>query len=229
MSGVNTLTSDSVGGSCVKRAGIPEGVPIKRFYFPQSTQADVEPIDNAVWQFPVGGWSHRHLTISKTNTANAAGLARTINFPGQYYGDRRYTSDALSGQTISGAVKMQLMAVQGIGPAVYGAYEIYVVNNAGDTVRGGLLVQGNRATSLALLYTNHIWVPAGTALSALSVQAGDRLVVSIGYIISGDGLGNTGAAIYGDPIAGVDFSEDDADVDNSKVPWIEFSNSIYMQ
>lgn len=204
----------------------PPGTPVNRFYMPWDTVADVTPADGVgVWD--ASPWFNRQLTVTKTDTAIFGGNAVVCTNTLTYYGSRRYVSDELSAQTISGNVKMQLMSVGGAVQSVNGAYEIYVVDSTGVTVRGTLLAQGYRAALLETTYHNHIWIPAATPLTPLVVQTGDRLVLAIGFY-STVAPNQVSCGMWGDPIAGVDLDEDDIDTDTSKVSWIEFSSAIYV-
>lgn len=205
-----------------------------RFYFPDTTAAEVTPVDNGAW-IDTNEAVDRKLEREKTDTALAEGTEidwQTVTTGTERALDRRYVSEPImAAQTISGYAKMQLLAHRGASdrnerPCI----EIYVVTEDGSTVRGTLLAIGKRGSATDLntsTYRNASWAIQGPAnLTPVAIQEGDRLVVAIGYEpIAALGLTCIGRAKYGDPVALADLAENQVDTADA-VGWIEFSGDI---
>lgn len=147
--------------------------------------------------------------------------------------DRIFISDPLSAQTISGTVVSWTASLSSSNnPALstaWGEYEIYVVSGDGVTVRGTLLaLAGSSSGEIAgTVYISYQFIPSGTALSSLAVQAGDRLVIKMGFHIQNtDGTGTGGGAWGSDAIGNPDTPTDGSTVNDDTWPWIEFSGAI---
>lgn len=147
----------------------------------------------------------------------------------------QYVSDPLAAQTISGTVKGILAARESnTGANARAQMRIRVVTNDGSTDRGVLLdfdtsALTNELTTSASPFPNvkypRGYTGDGGALSSVTAQAGDRLVIEIGVRAH-----NTSGSAFtfnwqiGDDVDLADCAEDE--VGTTGAAWIEFSADL---
>jgi hypothetical protein len=144
----------------------------------------------------------------------------------------QYVSDALIEQTIAGTVKGQMRVVESATGANENAQcVIRIVSGDGTVVRGTLLASDTSALSneySATSLTNRKfpkgWAGAGTSLSSVAVQDGDRLVIELGTRFGAVIGSYTAQARHGDT-GGTDMAEDESQTTDN-VPWMEFSQTL---
>lgn len=203
-----------------------------RLYFPANTAAEVTPVANGAWGYTTEALNRKLVPTTKSNTALADGSQIGAWTSGQTALDRRYVSPPLDGaQTLSGTVACVLMAREfNNGDNTTSRMEIYVVNQAGDTVRGTALAIGQYGPATEMLNNATLRnkrYADGDTLSSVSCSDGDRVVVCIGYT---DAAGSTpeGQCKYGDPTAGTDLAENETNT-TANPGWIEFSATLTFQ
>lgn len=144
--------------------------------------------------------------------------------------DALFVSPPLAAQTISGTVAMQmlvreLVSTDNVDRVIVG---IRVISEDGSTTRGTLLTPANYGTTSEFLdtgYRNKTAITAGTALTPVTAQLGDKLVIEVGYSNSTAGTTPQASSSIGDdstlPDLGINETE------TSGVSWIEFSQPLY--
>lgn len=148
---------------------------------------------------------------------------------------RQYVSDPLNAGSISGTVKGIVQAYESASNRDMRAQLlIRVVSNDGATVRGTLLALNTGAVasefSDSVLTSRKFplgWTGAGATLSAVTAQAGDRIVVEIGYRMHlgfASSFFAYGQLRFGD--TGSDLAEDETSTSTTLRPWIEFSQTL---
>jgi hypothetical protein len=198
-----------------------------RLYFPFASVSDLIPTMQPGWD--------------RIDQATTLALARskmagdfitpgtTIEWsPGEKALDRRYVSEELDTQLISGRVVIQVMK-QEVGStfdatAVVG---IYVCKSDGS-IRGELLVAKEWSSSHNYPIDSYNWdnhKDVDKTLNSVFVKRGDRLVVCLGHT-DRNGLGASARALWGNPEGVDDLPYDAAEV-SYLVPWIEFNRPIY--
>lgn len=105
--------------------------------------------------------------------------------------------------------------------------EAYVVSQDGATVRGSLLTIGQYGVNANFNTANRnkSRASSGTAISSVSAQDGDRIVVRYGYSDSA-GITPSATTNYGDILSGSvpDLPEDE--IATNGVAWVEFSATL---
>ena len=142
---------------------------------------------------------------------------------------RQFVSEPLQAQTISGTVKGQIRARESDPAAqMCAALVIRVVSNDGLTERGVLLAYFPAALSSGFdpaTSTNRKFPPS-TALTSVTCQDGDRIVVEIGHrAFNTVTTSYTGYVWFNNTIGTADLPEDEITTDNL-CPWIEFSQAL---
>ncbi len=140
----------------------------------------------------------------------------------------QFVSDPLAAQTISGTVKGQIRCQESNAAADFCAgIVIRVCSYDGSTFRGTLLeyLPGSLTSEYDAAGLINRYYPPSTALGALDIQAGDRLVIdvltkSFNSVITS----YTANHRFGDSAA-LDLPEDETDT-NDYNPWIEFSTDL---
>lgn len=145
---------------------------------------------------------------------------------------RQYVSDPIGAQTITGTVKGQVICMETANSNnLMAQLLIKVVSNDGGTVRGTALAHNTAALSneFALTLTNRKyprgWSGAGTTLTDVTAQDGDRIVIEVGKRQESTNSSSTLNVQLGDD-GGTDLPEDETDTTTTKNPWIEFSMTI---
>ena len=132
---------------------------------------------------------------------------------------RQYVSGQYGAQTTSGTIKGQIQ-IFADDTSAYTVISAYVVSADGTTVRGSLLAETVSANAAPATGTRtNRYTPASTAISAVEMQNGDRIVVEVGFRLNGTTI-QAGLQI-GDP-SGTDLPENETGTSVNN-PWVEFS------
>lgn len=143
----------------------------------------------------------------------------------------QFVSAPLSGnQTISGAIKGQIMANESNAAADLRMQAVIWVRKTDGTSRGTLIASnaGALSSEWATSGTNRK-IPLGGSTVPTSVAAldTDRIVVELGFRKHESATtSRTGTFQFGNPSGGTDFPEDETDTTGTKVPWIEFADNL---
>lgn len=202
----------------------------RRFYLPSSGAAPVSPNFGLIgfWNNTTGA-DRIKLSRHRSGTSMADKTASESTDVTQYYTlARQYVSDTLIAQTIAGNVKGQIRCAEDNSDADF-SYNIKVgvVSNDGTTLRGTLLNSNSAVmtTEFATSLTNRNFPPS-TALSSVTAQDGDRLVIEVGFSSFNTILAQRTATFRLGDNGSTDLAEDETSTTDN-VPWIEFSQTIY--
>ena len=209
-----------------RRGGASEGdapepsVEVSRFYFCITNEPDITPAYDAGWN-DTGSAVRRNLVSAKIVESQVFGGPSAVNGNGLCV---QFVSAALVSQAIAGTVKCYARAFDfDEAGDITSRLSIKVVSSDGASVRGTLLALGDHSTgSLFNFPARNKAFADGDALSGVSAQSGDRLVVEMG------GNCTQGLAVRierGAPEGTDDLPEDETTTDQL-VGWIEFSNPI---
>jgi len=196
-----------------------------RLYGVPSTAAPVSP--------GFGAWTttaaavRRSLSTTKSGTAETVAGFSITSGSGNNALAFQLVSDSLNGaQTITGTVTIVTRGRELAGNDNVGARvrTIKVYSSDGATLRGTLLALGNHSVTTEL-GTTLAGYPAANAdaLSSVSAQDGDRIVVELGY-----GMTTTGTTPQADmSIGGTGTDHANAEGDTTgTIPWVEFSQNL---
>jgi hypothetical protein len=207
------------------------------------TNADAAGVTPSSW---LGGWNDTTSTTTSTLQGHTAASASTASqagtgVSGQFRALSRFVSPPLKAQTIDGTVSGVFRASQGAATDDYTlAVGIKVIQSDG-TDRGTLLAvvaSDDPAThefaltgsGVSRRLFRDVAESSSISLSSVSVSAGDRIVVEVGFRQGSTSTNNASLALYansrGDGIADLPFSDGDA---TNGVPWVEFSADIKFQ
>lgn len=209
-----------------------------RFYFPNSGAADVSPTFGSGWNGTSGADRIKCVT-TRIGSAMANKTFTTLaGTTGTFILSRQYVSAPLDGGTLSGTIKGQVRAASGAADSTL-AVSVFVVSNDGSTVRGVAVAPA--ASELTTQPPEFVGSTTGTnrrmrdasdnfliALTSVTVQAGDRLVIEIG-VREVDGGGINGVLVYGDDNASDLPEAEDNTTTTALNPWIEFSSCPPLQ
>lgn len=209
--------------------------PPTRIYMPSTGTAPISPAFDSAWNDTSSA-----VTRSAATTRGSSAFAEVTdtetsssNLWDVCLG--RYVSEPLAAQTISGNV-MGIIRARESNTAANARSQmvIRVVSGDGATVRGTLLAQNNTTTNInewvattTVTAARNARFPVGSgpvALTPVTVQQGDRLVIEVG----GRAV-NTSTTSY---TLGMRFGENAADLADNETgttegaPWIEFDNAI---
>jgi hypothetical protein len=204
-----------------------------RFYLPSSGAAAVSPAVDAYWSF-TSGFDRLAMSATPANTANGSkGTTETVSgnvhaLVRQYVGPNDLAAGA-----IEGSFQTSIRAEESNNDAqMFLDLVIKVVSSDGSTVRGVLYAgQGTYTSSSSSSSPQDEFDPTPTrrsrilsgALSAVTAQANDRIVVEFGYSDSNlNATGRTGTLHFGDSNADTDLSYAVDTGDDSNRPWLEF-------
>lgn len=211
-----------------------------RFYLPWTTgpTAEAAPAYGSGWGVVPTGAGRGKTSTTKANTAltteTAANFAETSTSVVNVL-HRQYVSDPLAAQTISGTFSAVVRALESATAANANLQVILRVVSFDGTVERGVLYAGHTAANTATVNVlgqefpttlGTRIIPSGTALSSVSAQANDRLVLELGARHD-----NTSATSYnttfnlGDPTATADFSLVSGTT-TAGDPWIELSGNL---
>lgn len=202
-----------------------------RFYFPAegSGAPNISPTFDVGWE-QTGSATRlkllRKLTLSTTSTL-ADDTTRTVPIT--------TTQDVLCNQFISDTIPSQLIdtsctlssVIRVLASATTEnctlAYVVKVVSNDGTIVRGTLLSNFNAGA--AFVATAATRILAATAVTAVTAQPGDRLLVELGAHAAAPSTSGTYTMRQGTSAA-TDFALTSA-LTTDLNPWIEFSTDLY--
>ena len=193
-----------------------------RFYLPSSGAAVVNPAFDASWDASADSDRLRTVT-AKANTSLQSRALKSGTGDTLF---RQYVSDPLNAGSVSGTVKGQIQAVEATNGTFKTQIVIRVVNRAGTTVRGTLLASGSGyGTDWVSTLTNRIMPGSATALSAVTAQQGDRIVIEVGTrAVSASGRVPV-TMRFGDPTATSDLAENETQT-TAGDPWVELSQAL---
>lgn len=198
-----------------------------RLYLPSSGAAEISPAPYAGWDIAA---DIPALACGPTPTGTPElRVERMKTLPGTVTCLlAQHVSPPLGAQVVGGAVKAQVRAMQFFAASTGGrpCLRIRLVSGDGAAERGVLLDQVAAAPLTVDVYTNTPFA-AGEPLTPVAAEAGDRLVVELGYQSDrpnadrhcGLALGDGGEA---------DLPEDSAATDPLN-PWVEFSQALIFQ
>lgn len=193
-----------------------------RFYLIE-TAATVAPAFSATWSANSGA---RRILLLSPLGSNDSFSAAELGIAESNVAIRQYISSPLLSQTISGSIKGQILAQEGNSLDDCCAQLRLRVVKSDLTDRGVLLdVDGSGLThEFATTLTNRQFPRGGSvALSSLAVQAGDRLVLEIGFKQSSTTTNLVNIQVTGNAGADLPENETATSPDNS---WIELSQTL---
>jgi hypothetical protein len=200
-----------------------------RLYLPSAGAAAVSPAYQAAWENTSQAGTRLKCVTAKTVSAMASITLNEVSASANYdMLSRQYVSNPIAAQTISGTVYGQIRTSEAnIAADADVAIIIYVVNNAGNTVRGTLLSYFPNAITneFALTTLTNRKFPTSQALASVTAQDGDRIVIEVGTRVF-----NTITTAYNILHSYGDNSATDLAIDNSTTtancPFIEFSQYL---
>ena len=142
---------------------------------------------------------------------------------------RRFVSDYLAAQTLSGNVSGQFQCLEDhANNNQFLTLKISVISNDGATTRATLLSIARAASELDTVLTNRSF--SSTALSSYTCVAGDRLLVEVGIGGSPGGgpgtQGHNGSIRWGCSATSGDLPVDETTTVTTYRPWVEFSSTF---
>jgi hypothetical protein len=204
-----------------------------RFY-PTNTASPISPALDASWE---NSSTLQRRTVSPdpadydfgtTNLSSASGVANEDTALYQFiYGP-------LAAQTISGTLKGQFFAREASGASdARGQMVARVLSSDGSTVRGTLYGSDTGALSSEFVVTTNgseatnRKIPRGgaAAVSSVAAQAGDYLVVEVGFRNHGTNASVARVSLGADP-ATADAPEDETSLVGGYRSWFEFSHNV---
>jgi hypothetical protein len=202
----------------------------RRFYLPSAGSAALTPTANAAWSHVNA--VYRPMSVTKGGTASAdhayspdgsdhlvAGDAVNVTF---------VSTEVLAAQTITAqTVKLAIQAREThAGNNLALAWEVYVVAPNGS-VRGAIVSKRTAGAELPTAITGRFASVQGASVVA---QAGDRLVLRVGYsgtpVGAGGVQGHNGTVRLMDVSAQGDLPESDGSTSAILNPWLEFANDL---
>ena len=197
-----------------------------RFYLPSTGTAAISPTPDAGWA-ATGGYDGIRCVTQRTNSTMTDKQTNNTNTQGNNL-NRQYVSDPIAAQNITGTVKGQLRGDESAtNQDMVSAIGIRVVSNDGSTVRGTLLsitypvLAGNE---YGPTHENR-YTPTSTAVSSVTAQNGDRIVIEIGCYryAAGNPPGRCTQSFGDDSTTDLPEDQTTTTADN---PWVEFSADI---
>lgn len=201
-----------------------------RYYTAGSTAAAVSPAFDAEWENTASAL-RRAISVTEFNES----IATSTALDGLSTADRdvlnlQFVSDAIAAGPITGTLKGQIQAMESSpNPDMRIQMIVRVVSNDGSTFRGTLYGPDTAALSSEFnTARRNVQAPRGgaVALSAVTAQANDRIVIEIGYRKHG-GYSGTGTLYYGGLAAYTALPEDETTTTTTTKPWFEFSADLY--
>ena len=144
---------------------------------------------------------------------------------------RQYVSGPLSAQTISGSVKAQFQALEAhANNNLNLTLKIWVCTNDGTGQRGSnLLDRTSKGTEPTTALRNTAFSTQALT-NSVAVQAGDRLVVEVGFngtpTATSGTQGHNASLRFGETASGGDLPENETEAGTTFRPWIEFTSDI---
>lgn len=201
-----------------------------RIYFPSSGAPAVSPAYAAGWG-ATGSAARRPASRTRSGTAMANASAAETSAAAIDVLVRQYVlGDALAAQTITGTIKGVFLALESASNADMRAQIVVkVVSSDGSTLRGTLIDfdAGALSSEFEAVSAGSRFFPRGGAVSvaAVTAQAGDLLVVEIGYRAHNiTTASKSGTLTFGDDNAN-DLAETEA-ILPARNPWLELSQTL---
>jgi PAS domain-containing protein len=201
-----------------------------RFYYPSSWTAVGSTAYTAIWSQQTGVL-RRQLWRGKFNATYACHSISELTTTASAYNyiARQYISEPISGsQFINGYVRGVMPArSSSASQAAKAALRVFIVDSA-MAVRGTLYTSANSGVGNAFnTALRNIYMPSSSAVTSLTTQNGDRLVVEMGFYPANV----TSTAYYtqlwfGTPSSDCNYNETDT---ASYAPWIELNSNIMFQ
>ncbi len=209
-----------------------------RFYLPSTGAAAVSPAFPAGFEHTSEADRLKMVTTKIVSAMASKAVTKQSAVSNEDVAVRMYVSDPLSGaQTITGTAKGQILALESNAAAnAVPQQALLVVTNDGSTVRGTLIDLhtgtgvGNEfsATTLTNRKYPRGWAGAGAALSSVSAQDGDRIVLVVATRLQeNSNVLRTMTFRFGDAI-GSDLPEDEVATAEAD-PWFELSQTLTFQ
>lgn len=200
-----------------------------RFYFPATGTPSVSPSFNAGWEQT--GEADRITLVPKTQMTTVASAStgnRTVPITTtQDILARQYVSGPIPTQYFTGTVSLVVSPTESAATAnVTLAVVIYVVSQDGGTVRGTLFSTFNTDTEFATSALTSTRIVNAQAVTALTTQPGDRIVVELGGHAAGPTAATTYLFLFNSNSA-TDLALTSAANGGTNNTWIEFSQDIY--
>lgn len=193
-----------------------------------TTAAPISPTPDAGWQSTTGFVSRSLSLTQAAATETRSAVAVTSGANNETLGFQ-LVSDPVEAGAIAGTVTIMTRGRELAGTDNVGARSrgLRVVSGDGTTVRGTLLAQGFHSVTTEL-GTTLAGYPAANAqaLTSVTAQAGDRIVVELGYGLIGTGTTPQYDMVIGG--SGTDHANAEADTTGT-VPWVEFSQTLVFQ
>jgi len=197
-----------------------------RFYLPSSGTPEISPTPSTSWDRTTD-MDRVRCTINKFYTVSASKTSTTNATLGTYdnFVTRQYISNPIGAQTISGYVSGEIRVSESSGNAnAERAVIIRVFSKNGATSRGTLLSTLNGGSEYNTSLRN-LYFPARIALTTVTSESGDRIVIEIGTYARGYFYSSyTITHSFGDDNAS-DLPVNQTET-NAYNPWIEFSQDI---
>lgn len=205
-----------------------------RLYF-TNAQATLTVTSDVSWEGTINPFIRRVLSPERIGTEFAshtfAKTTTSTTFDGLV---AQFITPPLAAQTVSGNVKGIIRALESAtGNDMRAQMLIRVIGWDGVTFRGTLLAHDASAltSEFAATLTNRKfplnWTAPGAALTPVACQAGDRIVVEVGYRSHVATLSITGTLEFGDQSV-TDLAEDEVGTTQNN-PWVEFSNDLVFE
>lgn len=213
-----------------------------RFYLPDGgTVPSVSPAVGSAWGVTPAGFTRGVTATTKAQNTTLASETST-NFGETSTSvvnviHRQYVAAvALTAQTISGTFSAVIRGGEDASTNDESLQVVLRVVSSDGLTERGVLYAGHTVTLNATAGAlGQEWatasqtrlIPAGTALSSLTVQTGDLLVIEVGHRHHNTSATSaTGWLTLGDPSATADFALT-AGLTTSLCPWVEFSADLY--
>lgn len=193
-----------------------------RFYLPSTGAAAVSPAFDAAWE-ETGNADRLKMATTKIASAMTDKSITTLITAGDAL-CRQYVSDGLAAQTINSYVKLYARTSETLGTVdALSRIVLKVVSSDGSTVRGTLLSFGDFSTGTEwnTSLRNKTFADGDTPSSVVA-QAGDRLVLEIGF--NHAAVISSAAINFGDN-SSTDLLENETST-SADNPWLEIGQTL---
>lgn len=203
---------------------------VTRFYLPVNGTPAISPAFSASWEETAS--ATRLMTYPYRSSTTIATTAVThVNAAVNDVLAFQYVSEPIEAATISGTIKGIIRVLESAAANDCRAQLVVkVMSNDGTVERGVLLAEnaGALASEYATSLTNRkfplAWAGAGTAISSVDAQAGDRIVFEIGTRFHAATAAISSSYSIGDSAA-TDCAENET-ATTANNPWIELSQDL---
>ena len=195
-----------------------------RLYLPSTGSAPASPAYDTNWEVNTSGARLPMYTTKQSTTMTSASISGDADKTDKDYLVRQYVSDTLGSQTIAAqTVKFQIRALE--TNAANNLFTSISIRSWNGSTFQTLLTLSRDDTEVPITTLTNRQYSATT--SAVTVAAGDRLVIEVG--LSGDPAQSgsdyhNGSLRIGD-VAASDLPENDTGTDDYN-PWVEFANTV---